>query len=261
MSNTALFHQFTVGRVRIAAGAVLVRRTITPESRRLGPVTDRAWRDKTGQRIFRGCAIGICEEQAVCSRVQSQRVHFQVAEPLRRIERVRSEHTDVDLVQVRAAYIHADRQCRGCKHIIDRLNFSENLIQRSRDIAGITAVHRKVFSITIFCHRLEQRGRRWPLTGCLRIYFHCVGDDVLITCNGGVDVRRRHEAGKFVGPVSLLPARAQCDGIRVLAKQPLEQRFRRLQRAVIVIGWAVTDVDQNVALATICDRAVVVSCG
>src|SRR5581483_11135998 len=122
------------------------------------------------------------------------------------------EHADVDLVQVRAAHVHADRQRGGGEHGVDRLYFLENLVQRLDDLrAGAGVGDAEVFSLAVDRHRLQQRSHARALTCGRRIDLDGIGDDVLAAGLRSAEVGVGEELRVLVRPVALLTAGADAD--------------------------------------------------
>jgi len=182
-------------------------------------------------------------------------VHLQVAEPARTLGLVRAEHANVNLVQIGAAHIDADRQGGGGKHAVDGLDFIEDLIQGIDDtLAGIFTGDGKVLSLAVLGGALQQGGHIRPLAGSLWVHLDGVGKNMLAAVQIRVDIRIGHEFGPLVKPVTLLAVGAERNGTAGVIAQRGEFFFGHRQRGIVFLGRAVTDVDQITPLADIGDR-------
>ena len=86
--------------------------------------------DKASGRRLGRRAGGVHQLQGLVICGESQLVEFQVTQPARGLGGIGAEHADIHLVEVGAAYVHADRQCSRREHRIHGLDFAENGIQR-----------------------------------------------------------------------------------------------------------------------------------
>jgi hypothetical protein len=255
LCDPALLHQIAVRAIRSAARAVDFGRAERPERRVRSPGADRGIGDESGRGILRGQSENVGEIDRTGTDVQRELVHLEIAEPARCQTAVRTEHAHVDLIQLRATHVHADRKRRRREHAIHALHLGEDLFQGIDDRTQVGTC--EVFALALVGHALHQ--------GDLRL--HRIQLDLARIVDRDREHRRRlpigkhridvvvgHEPRVFVRPVGLLPRGRQSYGIGPqAATEASEQGFSRV--VLSVVARAVADEDDEVLLAAVADRA------
>ncbi len=123
-----------------------------------GPEARCAVGDEAGVEVHRLSEVLVHELQCAGGRIDAELVLLEVAEPARAGERVRTEHADVNLVQVGAAHVDRHGQRRRREHAVHGLHFREDLREGRLDLAEVAGG--EVFPVAHRRHALEKRGLR-----------------------------------------------------------------------------------------------------
>ena len=236
LCHTAFLDHFTVWRViagrRNALQVVFVKTTGSVGLCRrvlLAPEADRVGRDESRAGGTNRTIAGRVTHDEIAGRITHQLILLEVAKPARRAGVIRTEHAQVNLVEIGSFSIDADRQARGRKDTVDRLNFVQDILQGCRQFTRISGL--EVLAAAILGHRRQQR---WVICCACQIICNAdgVGDDVL--CAIGKDVSAvllEHQSSPFVSPVlrPITGLRARCNSGRSTLGRIESHGFRDLQ--------------------------------
>ena len=135
------------------------------------------------------------------ARVIDELILLQVADPARQRIAIGPEHSDVNLIQVRALRVCRNRKTGRRKHTIGRADLVENLRQTDDDLVAVACLLIKASAF--LCDPADEV----RIVAVARRAGHGKGvyDDVLRAFERGIKVGAAiEEGGEFVGPVGLV---------------------------------------------------------